>query len=121
MDQQMDLSLRITKAHDLRICVAQPTALLATARELLLATPPRCELLVAFCPEGYRSLAEPRFVHYTDVRFRVVHITLDMWLPFRVTGLSSLANCLPDVYEKYLAFTFPTMNIRAEFEVMKDT
>lgn len=49
----MDLSLRITKAHDLRICVAQSTALLATARELLLATPPRCELLVAFCPEGY--------------------------------------------------------------------
>lgn len=37
-----------------------------------------------------------------------------------MTGFSSLANRLPDVYEKYLAFMFPTMNIRAEFEVVKD-
>jgi SAM-dependent methyltransferase len=73
-----------------------------------------------FSTIAIRSLAEPRFAHYTDARFRVVHVTLDMWLPFRVTGLSSLANRLPDVYEKYLAFTFPTMNIRAELEVMKE-
>lgn len=75
-----------------------------------------------FSTIAIRSLAEPRFAHYTNAnaRFRVVHVTLDMWLPFRMTGFSSLANRLPDVYEKYLAFMFPTMNIRAEFEVVKD-
>lgn len=65
------------------------------------------------------SLAEPRFAHYTDVRFRVVHISLDLWLPFRLIGLERLANRIPSLYEKYLAFRFPTMNIRAEFEVLK--
>ncbi len=65
------------------------------------------------------SLAEPRFAHYTDVRFRVVHISLDLWLPFRLVGLGRLANRMPSLYEKYLAFRFPTMNIRAEFEVLK--
>ena len=65
-----------------------------------------------------RSLAEPRFSHYTRVRFRVVHVTLDMWAPFRAIGLSRLANRFPEPYEKYLAFRFPTMNIRAEFEVL---
>jgi len=49
----------------------------------------------------------------------VVHITLDLWLPFRLVGLGALANRLPEAYEKYLAFRFPTMNIRAEFEVLK--
>ncbi|HEX4114957.1 MAG TPA: methyltransferase domain-containing protein [Solirubrobacteraceae bacterium] len=65
------------------------------------------------------SLAEPRFAHYTDVRFRPVHISLDLWLPFRLIGLQRLANRIPSLYEKYLAFRFPTMNIRAEFEVLK--
>jgi SAM-dependent methyltransferase len=71
-----------------------------------------------FSTIAVRSLAEPRFSHYTRVRFRVVHITLDMWAPFRATGLSRLANRFPEPYEKYLAFRFPTMNIRAEFEVL---
>jgi SAM-dependent methyltransferase len=66
-----------------------------------------------------RSLAEPRFAHYTDVRFRVVRITLDMWLPFRLLGIGVLANCAQETYEKYLAFMLPTMNVRAEFEVLK--
>jgi SAM-dependent methyltransferase len=65
------------------------------------------------------SLAEPRFAHYTDVRFRVIHISLDLWLPFRLIGLQRLANRIPSLYEKYLAFRFPTMNIRAEFEALK--
>jgi SAM-dependent methyltransferase len=65
------------------------------------------------------SLAEPRFAHYTDVRFRVIHISLDLWLPFRAIGLGWLANRAPAIYEKYLAFRFPSMNIRAEFEVVK--
>lgn len=65
------------------------------------------------------SLAEPRFAHYTAVRFRVVHITLDLWLPFRALGIGALARRQPELYEKYLAFRFPTMNIRAEFEVVK--
>jgi SAM-dependent methyltransferase len=65
------------------------------------------------------SLAEPRFAHYTDVRFRVIHISLDLWLPFRLIGLERLANRIPSVYEKYLAFRFPAMNMRAEFEALK--
>ena len=73
-----------------------------------------------FSTLAIRSLAQPRFAHYTAVRFRVVHVTLDMWLPFRALGVSALANRLPESYEKYLAFRFPTMNIRAELEVLKD-
>jgi SAM-dependent methyltransferase len=65
------------------------------------------------------SLAEPRFAHYTDIRFRVIHVSLDLWLPFRVLGLERLANRAPTFYEKYLAFRFPAMNIRAEFETIK--
>jgi hypothetical protein len=49
----------------------------------------------------------------------VVHVTLDLWLPFRALGVGALANRYPDFYEKYLAFRFPTMNIRAELEVVK--
>jgi SAM-dependent methyltransferase len=65
------------------------------------------------------SLAEPRFAHYTDVRFRVIHVSLDLWLPFRALGIGILANRAPAAYEKYLAFRFPAMNIRAEFEALK--
>src|SRR3954453_21970831 len=65
------------------------------------------------------SLAEPRFAHYTEIRFRVVHITLDLWFPFRALGIAALANRFPRPYEAYFAFWFPTMNIRAEFEVVK--
>jgi SAM-dependent methyltransferase len=65
-----------------------------------------------------RSLAEPRFAHYTSARFRVVAFTLDLWLPFRLLGIGAFANRFPDTYEKYLAFRFPTMNIRATFEVL---
>jgi SAM-dependent methyltransferase len=68
---------------------------------------------------GIESLAEPRFAHYTQVRFRVVHITLDLWFPFRALGIGALANRYPRPYEAYFAFRFPTMNIRAEFEVLK--
>src|SRR6185312_8236831 len=72
-----------------------------------------------FSTLAIRSLAEPRFAHYTDVRFRVVHVTLDLWLPFRLTGIALLANRFQGPYESYFAFRFPTMNIRAEFEVVK--
>jgi SAM-dependent methyltransferase len=72
-----------------------------------------------FSTLAIESLAEPRFAHYTDVRFRVIHISLDLWLPFRLIGLQRLANRIPSLYEKYLAFRFPTMNIRAELEVLK--
>jgi SAM-dependent methyltransferase len=68
-----------------------------------------------FSAKAIRSLAEPEFAHYTPVRFKVVHVTLDLWLAFRVTGIAHLANRFPDTYEKYMAFHFPTMNIRAEF------
>jgi SAM-dependent methyltransferase len=65
------------------------------------------------------SLAEPRFAHYTGVRFNIVHITLDLWFPFRLLGIGRFANRFPGAYERYLAFRYPTMNIRAEFEVVK--
>lgn len=66
-----------------------------------------------------RALAEPGFAHYSAARFRVVSVRLDLWLPFRALGIAALANRWPDVYEKYLAFRFPAMNIRAELEVLK--
>ena len=66
-----------------------------------------------------RALAEPGFAHYSAARFRIVRVTLDLWLPFRVLGIGALANRYPDIYEKYLAFRFPAMNIRAELEVLK--
>jgi SAM-dependent methyltransferase len=69
--------------------------------------------------DGVRSLAEPRFAHYTATRLRVVRVTLDLWLPFRALGIGRLANRFPVPYECYLAFRFPAMNIRAEFEVRK--
>ncbi|HEX4483909.1 MAG TPA: methyltransferase domain-containing protein [Solirubrobacteraceae bacterium] len=72
-----------------------------------------------FSALGIRTLAEPRFAHYTDVRFRVLHVTLDLWLPYRVLGIGALANRYTDTYEKHFAFRFPTMNIRAAFEVLK--
>jgi SAM-dependent methyltransferase len=72
-----------------------------------------------FSTVAIRSLAEPRFAHYTDARFRIVHVTLDMWLPYRAVGLGLLFNRFQGAYEKYFAFLFPTMNIRAELEVLK--
>jgi SAM-dependent methyltransferase len=72
-----------------------------------------------FSTIAIRSLAQPRFAHYTDVRFRIVHVTLDLWLAYRALGLAALFNRSQETYEKYFAFLFPTMNIRAEFEVLK--
>jgi SAM-dependent methyltransferase len=66
-----------------------------------------------------RSLAQPGFAHYSAARFRVVYVTLDLWLPFRALGIGALANRYSDLYEKYLAFRFPAMNIRAQLEVLK--
>ena len=72
-----------------------------------------------FGVEAIRSLAEPRFAHYTEVRLRVVHVTIDFWLPFRALGIARLANRFHIPYESYFAFRFPAMNIRAELEVLK--
>jgi SAM-dependent methyltransferase len=72
-----------------------------------------------FSALGIHSLAEPRFGHYTEARFRLVRLTLDLWLPFRLLGIGWFANRFTVPYEKYLAFRFPTMNIRAELEVLK--
>ncbi len=72
-----------------------------------------------FSTIAIRALAEPRFAHYTQIRFNTVHVTLDLWAPFRLLGIAALANRYQDTYEKYFAFRYPTMNIRAEFEVLK--
>jgi len=72
-----------------------------------------------FSTLAIRALAEPRFAHYTPVRMRVVDVSLDFWAPFRLTGIAALANRHQTTYEKYFAFRFPAMNIRAEFEVLK--
>ena len=71
-----------------------------------------------FSADAIRTLAQPRFAHYTSVRMRVVHVTIDFWLPFRALGIGRLANRFPVPYEAYFAFRFPAMNIRAEFEVL---
>jgi SAM-dependent methyltransferase len=66
-----------------------------------------------------RSFAEPLFAHYTDVRFRLVHVTLDFWDPLRWLFVDRLANRWPGAYETLFAFRWPAMNIRAELEVLK--
>jgi SAM-dependent methyltransferase len=73
----------------------------------------------AFSAAAVRALAEPGFAHYTKARFRVVDLTLDLWTPFRLLGIARLANARVDLYERYFAFRFPAMNIRAELEVLK--
>jgi SAM-dependent methyltransferase len=72
-----------------------------------------------FSLAAIRSLAEPGFAHYTETRLRVLSTSLDFWLPFRALGIAALANSKPDLYERYLAFRFPAMNIRAAFAVDK--
>ena len=72
-----------------------------------------------FSAAAIRGLAEPGFAHYTDARFRPLSVRLDLWLPFRLLGVETLANRRTELYERYLAFRFPAMNIRAEFEVLK--
>jgi SAM-dependent methyltransferase len=71
-----------------------------------------------FSAAAIRALAEPGFAHYSAARFSVVSLTLDLWLPFRALGIAALANRWPDLYEKYFAFRFPAMNIRAELRVL---
>ncbi len=68
-----------------------------------------------FSALAIHSLATPRFAHYTDVRFEIVHVTIDLWAAFRLIGVAALANRYQVTYEKYFAFRFPAMNIRAEF------
>jgi SAM-dependent methyltransferase len=72
-----------------------------------------------FSTLAIRSFAEPRFAHYGDARFELAHVTIDLWLPFRLTGIAALANRFPEVYEKYFAFWFPAMNLRAELIALK--
>jgi SAM-dependent methyltransferase len=72
-----------------------------------------------FSALAIRSLAEPGFAHYTSARFQIIHVTLDLWLPFRLTGIGALATRFPNPYEKYFAFRFPAMNVRAEFAAIK--
>ena len=72
-----------------------------------------------FSAAAIRALAEPGFAHYSARASGCVRRDARLWLPFRAVGIAALANRWPDVYEKYLAFRFPAMNIRAELEVVK--
>lgn len=72
-----------------------------------------------YSTSAIRYLADPGFAHYSNARYAVDHISLDLWLPFRALGLEALANRHPETYEKYLAFRFPAMNIRACFVALK--
>ena len=65
-----------------------------------------------------RYFAQPGFSYYSTARFAVEHITLDLWAPFRLAGVAALANRHSDFYEKYLAFRFPAMNIRASLRAL---
>jgi hypothetical protein len=40
-------------------------------------------------------------------------------VPYRLSGIAALANRFTDLYEKYFAFWFPAMNIRAELAAVK--
>jgi SAM-dependent methyltransferase len=73
----------------------------------------------AFSVLAIKSFAEPLFAHYTDVPFRLVHVTLDFWDPLRWIFVDRLANRYQGVYEALFAFRWPAMNIRAELEVVK--
>lgn len=68
---------------------------------------------------GVAALASPGFEHYSRVRFEVVSVRLDMWLPFRLAGIEWLANRWTALYEQYLPFLFTSMNVRAVFRVVK--
>ena len=68
---------------------------------------------------GVAALAEPGFEHYSGTSFEVVSVTLDMWLPFRLSGIEWAANRWTSLYEQYFAFMFTSMNIRAVFRVAK--
>ncbi len=65
------------------------------------------------------SLADPGFAHYGLARFDLEAVVIDSWLPYRALGVQWAANRWPAVYEKYFAFIFPAMNIRARFRVRK--
>jgi SAM-dependent methyltransferase len=72
-----------------------------------------------YSTSAIRYLADPAFAHYSVARFQIDEITLDLWLPFRVLGIEALANRHPELYERYFAFRFPAMNIRARFTATK--
>jgi SAM-dependent methyltransferase len=72
-----------------------------------------------FSALGIRALAEPGFSHYSDSRFEVVSIDFDSWLPYRMLGVGAAANRWKAAYEQYFAFMFTSMNIRADFRVLK--
>lgn len=72
-----------------------------------------------FSVAAIRALANPGFQHYTAARFQAVSVSLDLWLPFRMLGIEALANRHTEIYERYFAFRFPAINIRAAFEVLK--
>jgi hypothetical protein len=46
-------------------------------------------------------------------------MSLDLRLPFRLAGIAALANRFSDSYEKYFAFRFPAMDLRAELAALK--
>jgi SAM-dependent methyltransferase len=73
----------------------------------------------ALSAAAVRSLADPGFAHYSAARFRVVWLHIDLWLPFRLLGIEWLANRYSEPYEKFFAFRFTAMNLRAELEVIK--
>jgi SAM-dependent methyltransferase len=72
-----------------------------------------------FSTAAVRGLAVPSFEHYTAARFEVVELKLDFWAPYRLLGVAALANRHLDLYERYFAYRFPAMNIRAALEVEK--
>jgi hypothetical protein len=53
MSEEIDIQQRFDRAHELRVAVHEPAALVEWAQHLLVATPPGCDVLVAFSPEGH--------------------------------------------------------------------
>jgi SAM-dependent methyltransferase len=117
----------IEHLHDLYGVFAEVHRVARPGARVLLRTPHFSSVLAYSDPThvhllsaaAVRSLAQPGFAHYSAARFRPVSVYLDLWAPFRLLGLGALANRRTDIYERYLAFRFPAMNIRAEFEAIK--
>jgi SAM-dependent methyltransferase len=65
------------------------------------------------------ELRHPIPAFYTGVRFRPRRTTLSFGRPYRLLGIAALANRWPDLYEQYLAFTWPARDLTFELEVVK--
>lgn len=61
----------------------------------------------------------PQYDFYSAARFDKIKVRLNFWKLHRIDGISFLANHFPLLYEKYLAFIFPAMNMEFTLKVVE--